>query len=243
MVGCCCAEACTAAVLLGVMRLPGCPFGGAWSVRFVGWADWVDCRCFLSFVFLGVARRLELSPCNTDMRQAVHEGQNTGTGTVAPAATTTEIRGMTHDLANLEVTNPTPAPPAATTATIAWTSAHNRTAPIVNLPEQEINMAVQAAATAAAANVRADFVAVMRQFAQVPSASTSRRADTVNVHNLKLPEFQGIKKDASNYIEPKSYLPLLSWTREVRTLLVVSGLSQRHQALSIINALTGAWRR
>ena len=38
---------------------------GAWSVRFVGWADWVDCRCFLSFVFLGVARRLELSPCNT----------------------------------------------------------------------------------------------------------------------------------------------------------------------------------
>ena len=38
---------------------------GAWSVRFIGWADWVDCRCFLSFVFLGVARRLELSPCNT----------------------------------------------------------------------------------------------------------------------------------------------------------------------------------
>ena len=38
---------------------------GAWSVRFVGWADWVDCRCFLSFVFLGVARPLELSPCNT----------------------------------------------------------------------------------------------------------------------------------------------------------------------------------
>ena len=26
---------------------------GAWSVRFV---DWVDCRCFLSFVILGVAR-------------------------------------------------------------------------------------------------------------------------------------------------------------------------------------------
>ena len=42
---------------------------GAWSVRFVGWADWVDCRCFLSFVFLGVARRLELSPCNTRMSQ------------------------------------------------------------------------------------------------------------------------------------------------------------------------------
>ena len=44
---------------------------GAWSVRFVGWADWVDCRCFLSFVFLGVTRRLELqtfelSPCNTE---------------------------------------------------------------------------------------------------------------------------------------------------------------------------------
>ena len=38
---------------------------GAWSVRCVGRVDWVDCRCFLSFVFLGGARRLELSPCNT----------------------------------------------------------------------------------------------------------------------------------------------------------------------------------
>ena len=68
MADCCCAEACTAAVLIGVMRLPGCPFGmlGAWSVRCVGWVDWVDCRCFLSFVFLGGARRLVLSPCNTN---------------------------------------------------------------------------------------------------------------------------------------------------------------------------------
>ena len=42
---------------------------GPWSVRFVGWANWVDCRCFLFFlVFLGVARRLELSPCNTSVR-------------------------------------------------------------------------------------------------------------------------------------------------------------------------------
>ena len=32
MVGCCCAEACMAAVLIGVMRLPGCPFGSAWSL-------------------------------------------------------------------------------------------------------------------------------------------------------------------------------------------------------------------
>ena len=29
MVGCFCAEACTAAVLIGVVRLPGCPFGSA----------------------------------------------------------------------------------------------------------------------------------------------------------------------------------------------------------------------
>ena len=27
--------------------------------------DWIDCRCFLAFVFLGGARRLELSSCNT----------------------------------------------------------------------------------------------------------------------------------------------------------------------------------
>ena len=43
---------------------------GAWSVRFVGWANWVDCRCLLFFVFLGVARRLELSPCTTEKATA-----------------------------------------------------------------------------------------------------------------------------------------------------------------------------
>ena len=53
------------------MRLPGCPFGSAWCLvcaRFAGWADWVHCRCFLSFVFLGDARRLDLSPCNTMLK-------------------------------------------------------------------------------------------------------------------------------------------------------------------------------
>ena len=35
------------------------------TVRCVGWADGVDCRCFLSFGSLSGARRLELSPCNT----------------------------------------------------------------------------------------------------------------------------------------------------------------------------------
>ena len=62
------AEACTAAVLIGVMRLPGYPFDSAWCLvcevcRLT--VDCVDCRYFLSFVFLGGARRLELSPCST----------------------------------------------------------------------------------------------------------------------------------------------------------------------------------
>ena len=35
------------------------------SMDYTTCMGWVDCRCFLSFVFLGVARRLELSPCNT----------------------------------------------------------------------------------------------------------------------------------------------------------------------------------
>ena len=61
----CSAEACTAAVLIGAMRLPGCPFDSAWCFvcevcRLT--VDWADCR---SFVFLDGARRLERSPCNT----------------------------------------------------------------------------------------------------------------------------------------------------------------------------------
>ena len=66
-------KVCTAAVLIAVMRLDS--WGavsivlGAWSVSCVdgrsGLMVWVDCRCFLSIVFLGGARRLELSPCNT----------------------------------------------------------------------------------------------------------------------------------------------------------------------------------
>ena len=54
-------------MLFGVMRLPGCPFVSAWCLvcevcRLT--VDWVGCRRFLSFVFLGGARRFELSPCN-----------------------------------------------------------------------------------------------------------------------------------------------------------------------------------
>ena len=54
-----CAEACTAAVLIGVtgvMHLPGCPFDSAWCLICEVCqltVDWVGCRCFLSFVFLG----------------------------------------------------------------------------------------------------------------------------------------------------------------------------------------------
>ena len=78
MAGCCCAEACTAAVLIGVMRLPGCPFDSAWCLvcevcRLT--VDWVDCRCFLFFVFLGGARRSGLSPRNTSRHD--HERMTT----------------------------------------------------------------------------------------------------------------------------------------------------------------------
>ena len=73
MAGCCCAEACTAAVLICVIRLPGCPFDSAWCLVCEVCqltVYWVDCRCFLSFVFLAGARSFELSPCNTK-----HKGQ------------------------------------------------------------------------------------------------------------------------------------------------------------------------
>ena len=35
---------------------------GAWSVTCVSRVDWVDCRCFLSFVFLGVWSFLHVTP-------------------------------------------------------------------------------------------------------------------------------------------------------------------------------------
>ena len=86
MAGCCCAEACTAAVLIGVMRLPGCPFDSAWclvcEVRRLT-VEWVDCRCFLSSVFLGGARRLELSPCNTNAASAPQRHMHECPGTWA----------------------------------------------------------------------------------------------------------------------------------------------------------------
>ena len=58
----CCADWCC------VPSLPGCPFDSARCFicelcRLT--VVWVDCRCFLSFVFLGGARRLGHSPCNT----------------------------------------------------------------------------------------------------------------------------------------------------------------------------------
>ena len=48
---------------------------GALSLMCVGWADRVDCRCFLSFVFLGTARCLELSPCNKRVKERSHTAE------------------------------------------------------------------------------------------------------------------------------------------------------------------------
>ena len=64
-------EACTAAVLVaavlvGVMRLDSWAalsiVPGTWSVSCAGWQSFGLIAGFLSFVFLGGARRLELSP-------------------------------------------------------------------------------------------------------------------------------------------------------------------------------------
>ena len=97
------------------------------------------------------------------MHDGVPEGQNTTTA--APVPTTTEVRCVTHRLANLDVANPE-APPAAATTAAAGTFAQNTTAPIANLPAQEITPAVQSAATAAAAGVREDFIAALREMTQ-----------------------------------------------------------------------------
>ena len=103
MVGCCCAEACTAAVLCASWAVLSVVLG-AWSVRCVRWADWVDCRCFLYFVFLGDARRLELSPCNTEKaakdwhhqgRRKLNKTKNHPTG--IPTVKPTPLTGQAPD--------------------------------------------------------------------------------------------------------------------------------------------------
>ena len=61
-------------VLIGVVRLPGCPFDSAWCLvcevcRLT--VDCVDCRCFLSFVFLGGASWSFLRVTHTYMSHGV----------------------------------------------------------------------------------------------------------------------------------------------------------------------------
>ena len=59
--GCCAGWCCSS-------QLPGCPLDSAWYLvcELCRWTVvWADCRCFLSLVFLGGARRLGLSPCNS----------------------------------------------------------------------------------------------------------------------------------------------------------------------------------
>ena len=70
-------QACMAAVLVGVMRLLGCPFDGAWCLvceLCLLAVVCVDCRCSLSLVLLGGAGGWKLSSCNTvsNLRRSVH---------------------------------------------------------------------------------------------------------------------------------------------------------------------------
>ena len=81
------------------MRLPGCPFYSAWCL--VGevcrlTVDCVDCRCFLSFVFLGGARRLELSPCNTYQTERRMQGHGEGSGPAGDACALRELPWSVH---------------------------------------------------------------------------------------------------------------------------------------------------
>ena len=82
------------------------------------------------------------------------------------------------------------------------------------------------------------FMQVSRVSPTPPSASGK-----LAVRDLKLPGFAGSKLDSADYIEPDFYLPLLMWSREVRTVLAANGLSNRQHAFSIINASNGAARR
>ena len=69
--GCCAGWRCAS-------RLLGYPLESAWCLvselcRLT--VVWADCRCVLSLVFLGGARRLELSPCNTRIRWFAEEAE------------------------------------------------------------------------------------------------------------------------------------------------------------------------
>ena len=74
----CCLVLCVSRAVLSVVL-------GAWSVRFVGWADWVDCRCFLfslcSPALPGVWSFLRVTP----------QPQETPSGSQRPCLSTSSI--------------------------------------------------------------------------------------------------------------------------------------------------------
>ena len=91
--GGCCAGWCYVTLLLG------CPVGGAWCLvcelcRLA--VICVDCRCSLSYVFLGGARRLELSPFNTATRPAMYQKREEQDKPPIQGGQRTPIRRMCH---------------------------------------------------------------------------------------------------------------------------------------------------
>ena len=147
------------------------------------------------------------APTDSEMKPEVEQATAPDSGTVAPAVTTTEVRGVAAGLATMAVAGPSTAPPAAPSATPVAPAA-----PVANTVGQELQSVVVAAVTSA---VTATTERLMEAFTQVSQVTktTPSASEKMTVRDLKLPGFAGSKSDSANYIEPDFYLPLLIWSR------------------------------
>ena len=84
------------------------------------------------------------APTDSEMTPEGEQATAPDSGTVAPAVTTTEVRGVTAGLATMAVAGPSTAPPAAPSATPVAPAA-----PVANTVGQELQSVVVAAVTSA----------------------------------------------------------------------------------------------
>lgn len=166
--------------------------------------------------------------------------------TVAPAPTTTEVRGATAALGNLNVgADPVEgdAPVAASTDDVDMEEDVAADDPPAPVPREVIDGAppplmITQAEVDARFQAFADTIAHAIQVNR--PASTAARLST---NDVKLPSFAGSSDASALHIDPAFYLPLIEWVKETRTLLRASGLPTQQAAFAIFNALTGPARR
>lgn len=190
--------------------------------------------------------------------------------TVDPAPSNTEMRGVTADVAAIQVASGqpvssqqeqqlAPSDPRLQQTSAAETQQHVSAlagaapmlGPMPDMSDERFRELMDRYISQIGQVVPPTSMPTGVAHASIPVAPTvpidpvpiTQSVSKLTTRDVKLPPFSGSADANALHVDASYYLPLLEWVNEARTLLHFSGMPNRDQVFTIFNALSGPARR